>query len=89
MRYGKSILVDFEVYKVNVYSYFGDFVKESFCFFDDESRYNCMECIQKECLRCGVKEIQFFLEEILDEGEVVWKRYEYVEIGKIGFNGRE
>lgn len=48
-----------------------------------------MECIQKECLRCGVKEIQFFLEEILDEGEVVWKRYEYVEIGKIGFDGRE
>lgn len=48
-----------------------------------------MECIQKECLRCGVKEIQLLSEETSDEGEVVWKRYEYVETGKIGPDGRE
>ena len=57
MRYGKSTLADSEVHKVNVYSHLGDLVKESLCPLDDESRYNCVECIQKECLRCGVKEI--------------------------------
>ena len=48
-----------------------------------------VECIQRACLRCGVDEIKLLPEETSDEGEVVWKRYEYVETGKTGPDGKE
>ena len=89
MRYRKSILADSEIHEVNVYSHLGDLVKESLCPLDDESRYNRMECIQRACLCCGADEIKLLPEETSDEGEVVWKRYEYVETGKTGPDGKE
>ena len=42
-----------------------------------------------ECLRCSVDEIKLLPEETSDEGEVVWKRYEYVRTGKMGPDGKE
>ena len=48
-----------------------------------------MECTQRACLHCGVDEIKFLPEETSDEGEVVWKRYQYVETVKTGPDGKE
>ena len=36
-----------------------------------------------------VDEIKLLPEETSDEGKVVWKRYEYVETGKTGPDGKE
>ena len=67
MKYRRSILSDSETQEVNVYSHLGDLVKESICPLDDEIRYNHMECIQREYLRCSVDEISFFQETRMKE----------------------
>lgn len=89
MKYRRSILPDSETLEVNLYSHVGDLAKESLCPLDDEIRYNCMECIQRECLHCGVDKIKLLPVETSDEGEVVCKRNEYKGTGKMGPDGKE
>lgn len=88
MKYRRSILPDSETLEVNLYTHLGDLTKESL-FRLDEIRYNCLESIQRECLHCGVDKIRLLPVETSDEGEVVWKRNEYMGTGKMGPNGKE
>lgn len=74
---------------VVVYTSTEETANSTMCPKPDNSEYHSLNCLQRNCDKCGVKKLKLLPEESSEDGQVTWRRYEYVPTGKFFPNGQE
>ena len=91
MQFRKSILKNksnVEIESYPIFEHISDIVKLTLCQQMEDEDFNDIRCLNRECDKCGVNNIQLLPEELdtsEDSVNVKWERYEYINIpGKGG-----